>query len=144
MNRPYLSCACSKVTTCNVCLRKAGKVKRLTDDIKSKDDFFLAENASDRKNNFLSEEEILPSLNFDDNDIVEEMSEYKTRHTKWRPPQSGDIGKKAVAAGGPRANHKSVFDKKAQKRSHHQKVKGKDEGTRREMRDFKTDSIQNW
>jgi len=126
-NRPYLYCGmiCSNgtVTTCRTCLRRAGRVRRLSTQCQH-----ISESDS---------VDSLPIVSLDDNDVSETMSIYRTRHTKYRPPQVGDIGKKAVAAGAQRAAHKSYIDKTEKKRSHHQKSKGKDEDDRKIMRDFK-------
>jgi len=120
------SCSFGTVTTCRVCLRRAGRVRRLS--AQSKD-------WSQPSDSVYSH--ILPIVSLDDNDVLETGSIYRTRFTKYRPLQHGDMGKKAVAAGAPRAAHKSYIDKKKKKRSHHQKSKGKDEGDRKIMRDLK-------
>jgi len=102
-------CSNGTVTTCRTCLRRAGRVRRLSTQCQH-----ISESDS---------VDSLPIVSLDDNDVLETMSIYRTRHTKYRPPQVGDVGKKAVAAGAQRAAHKSYIDKTEKKRSHHKSPK---------------------
>jgi len=128
-NHPYYEVGrcCSKhnVSSCNTCLRRAGRTKRLVQD-----DLHLQYSRQPVDSG-------LPVLAVDDNDVLEEIAVAKTRQAQMRPPLPEDLGKKSVAPGRGRAGHKAVIVKTEKKRSHHQKSKGKDEHVRKERRDLK-------